>query len=79
MAKRERKIILMILSNVPFLFLRPLSLPNARKLLSFTDNRQDASLQSGHLNDFIEVGLLRGAKIQSADFGGSCLTRDPAG
>ena len=33
----------------------------ARKLLSFTDNRQDASLQAGHLNDFVQVGLLRGA------------------
>jgi hypothetical protein len=33
----------------------------ARKLLSFTDNRQDASLQSGHLNDFVQIGLLRGA------------------
>ena len=32
----------------------------ARKLLSFTDNRQDASLQAGHFNDFVEVGLLRG-------------------
>ena len=31
----------------------------ARKLLSFTDNRQDASLQAGHFNDFLEVGLLR--------------------
>ena len=31
----------------------------ARKLLSFTDNRQDASLQSGHLNDFVGVALLR--------------------
>ncbi|MBN1430613.1 MAG: DEAD/DEAH box helicase [Anaerolineae bacterium] len=31
------------------------------KLLSFTDNRQDASLQAGHFNDFVEVGLLRGA------------------
>jgi very-short-patch-repair endonuclease len=31
----------------------------ARKLLSFTDNRQDASLQAGHFNDFIEIGLLR--------------------
>ncbi len=31
----------------------------ARKLLSFTDNRQDASLQAGHLNDFVEIGLLR--------------------
>src|SRR5262249_7291792 len=33
----------------------------ARKLLSFTDNRQDASLQAGHFNDFVEIGLLRGA------------------
>lgn len=33
----------------------------ARKLLSFTDNRQDASLQAGHFNDFIEIGLLRSA------------------
>ncbi len=33
----------------------------AQKLLSFTDNRQDASLQAGHFNDFIEVCLLRGA------------------
>ena len=35
--------------------------PMARKLLSFTDNRQDASLQAGHFNDFVEVSLLRGA------------------
>ena len=34
--------------------------PAARKLLSFTDNRQDASLQAGHLNDFVQVALLRG-------------------
>lgn len=32
---------------------------DARKLLSFTDNRQDASLQAGHFNDFIEIALLR--------------------
>ncbi len=31
------------------------------KLLNFTDNRQDASLQSGHFNDFVQVGLLRSA------------------
>lgn len=31
----------------------------ARKLLSFTDNRQDASLQAGHFNDFVEVSLIR--------------------
>jgi len=35
--------------------------PKSRKVLSFTDNRQDASLQAGHFNDFVEVGLLRGA------------------
>jgi len=34
---------------------------HAKKLLSFTDNRQDASLQAGHFNDFIEVVLLRSA------------------
>lgn len=38
----------------------------ARKLLSFTDNRQDAALQAGHFNDFVEVGLLRGALYQAA-------------
>jgi len=38
------------------------SLPEkARKLLSFTDNRQDASLQAGHFNDFVEISLLRSA------------------
>ncbi len=31
----------------------------ARKLLSFTDNRQDASLQAGHFNDFVEIAILR--------------------
>ncbi len=32
-----------------------------QKLLSFTDNRQDAALQSGHFNDLIEVVQLRSA------------------
>lgn len=31
----------------------------ARKILSFTDNRQDASLQAGHFNDFVQTSLLR--------------------
>lgn len=35
--------------------------PEARKLLSFTDNRQDASLQAGHFNDFVELAQLRTA------------------
>jgi hypothetical protein len=39
--------------------------PDARKLLSFTDNRQDASLQAGHLNDFTQVVLLRAALLRA--------------
>ncbi len=34
-----------------------------RKVMSFTDNRQDASLQAGHFNDFIMVGRLRSALV----------------
>ena len=45
----------------------------ARKLLSFTDNRQDASLQAGHFNDFVQVSLLRSALHQAT------LTSGPQG
>ncbi|MEE6261184.1 DEAD/DEAH box helicase [Plantactinospora sonchi] len=38
----------------------------ARKLLSFVDNRQDASLQAGHFNDFVQVVQLRGALYRAA-------------
>jgi ATP-dependent helicase YprA (DUF1998 family) len=38
---------------------------SARKLLSFTDNRQDAALQAGHFNDFVRVALLRAALHQA--------------
>jgi superfamily II DNA/RNA helicase/very-short-patch-repair endonuclease len=31
----------------------------AQKILSFTDNRQDASLQAGHFNDFVQTSSLR--------------------
>jgi ATP-dependent helicase YprA (DUF1998 family) len=49
----------------------------ARKILSFTDNRQDASLQAGHFNDFIEVGLLRSALYRAAQSAGQeGLTHD---
>jgi superfamily II DNA/RNA helicase len=33
----------------------------AQKLMSFTDNRQDAALQAGHFNDFYQVVRLRSA------------------
>ncbi|MFH1633751.1 MAG: helicase-related protein, partial [Chloroflexota bacterium] len=54
------------------------SLPQkARKLLSFTDNRQDAALQAGHFNDFIEVSLLRAALYQAIrDTGTEGVTHD---
>jgi hypothetical protein len=37
--------------------------PERRKLLAFTDNRQDAALQAGHFNDFLFVSLLRAALL----------------
>ena len=45
--------------------------PKARKLLSFTDNRQDASLQAGHFNDFAQVALLRSALHKAAQARGA--------
>ncbi|MGH3811831.1 MAG: helicase-related protein, partial [Pseudonocardiaceae bacterium] len=38
---------------------------DARKFLAFSDNRQDASLQAGHFNDFVLVGLVRSALYQA--------------
>ncbi|MBC7327869.1 DEAD/DEAH box helicase [bacterium] len=35
------------------------------KLLTFTDNRQDASLQAGHFNDFIQLSILRSALVSA--------------
>lgn len=42
-----------------------------RKLLSFTDNRQDAALQAGHFNDFLFVTLLRAATLAAVRAAGS--------
>jgi len=38
-----------------------------KKLLAFTDNRQDASLQAGHFNDFVQILLLRGALLAAIE------------
>ena len=38
----------------------------ARKLLTFVDNRQDAALQAGHFNDFVGVTMIRGALYRAA-------------
>lgn len=49
----------------------------ARKLLTFVDNRQDASLQAGHFNDFVQVSQLRGALHAAAlDAGPDGLAHD---
>ncbi len=39
----------------------------AKKLLGFTDNRQDASLQAGHFNDFLQILLIRSAQLSGID------------
>lgn len=43
---------------------------HTRKLLGFTDNRQDAALQSGHFNDFLFVSLVRAAFLGALDVAG---------
>ncbi|HVU70677.1 MAG TPA: helicase-related protein, partial [Ktedonobacteraceae bacterium] len=45
------------------------------KMLSFTDNRQDASLQAGHFNDFVEIGLLRSALYRAVARSGTAGIR----
>ena len=37
--------------------------PGDAKVLSFTDNRQDASLQAGHLNDFVQTAQIRAGLV----------------
>ena len=39
----------------------------AKKVLGFTDNRQDAALQAGHFNDFLQVLLLRSALLAALE------------
>lgn len=46
---------------------------NETKALSFTDNRQDASLQAGHLNDFAQVALLRAGIVKAVERNGGRL------
>jgi tRNA A-37 threonylcarbamoyl transferase component Bud32 len=50
------------LRAVPEAYLRK----DARKLLTFVDNRQDAALQAGHFNDFVQVAMVRGALYRAA-------------
>ncbi|MFN4074104.1 MAG: helicase-related protein, partial [Thermus sp.] len=47
------------------------------KLLSFTDNRQDAALQAGHFNDFVRAVLLRAALRKALEAHGELHYPDP--
>lgn len=51
-----------------------------QKLISFTDNRQDAALQAGHFNDFVQVVRLRaGIQRAVANAGSAGLTFERLG
>ena len=50
--------------------------PDPRKLLGFTDNRQDAALQAGHFNDFIFLLTLRSALVAALQRAGGVLTEE---
>ncbi|KVZ44049.1 DEAD/DEAH box helicase [Burkholderia ubonensis] len=41
--------------------------PDAKKVLGFSDNRQDAALQAGHFNDFLQVLLTRAALLSAVN------------
>ncbi|MCK5806619.1 MAG: ATP-dependent helicase, partial [Lentisphaeria bacterium] len=41
-----------------------------RKLLGFSDNRQDAALQAGHFNDFLFVSLVRAGFLSALEAAG---------
>ena len=54
--------------------------PYTRKLLGFTDNRQDAALQAGHFNDFLFVSLVRAGFLGALqDAGSNGLRSDELG
>lgn len=47
----------------------------AKKVLGFSDNRQDAALQAGHFNDFLQVLLTRAALLSATQkTGGNALS-----
>jgi len=54
----------------------PKGIPDPRKLLGFTDNRQDAALQAGHFNDFVFLLTLRAGLIAALENNGGILTEE---
>lgn len=54
----------------------PEGVPDPRKLLGFTDNRQDAALQAGHFNDFVFLLTLRAGLIAALQNNAGLLTEE---
>ena len=54
----------------------PEGIPDPRKLLGFTDNRQDAALQAGHFNDFVFLLTLRSGLIGALQNNRGLLTEE---
>jgi len=54
----------------------PAGLPDPRKLLGFSDNRQDAALQAGHFNDFVFLLTLRSGLIGALQKNQGLLTEE---
>ncbi|HBA85730.1 MAG TPA: DEAD/DEAH box helicase [Verrucomicrobia bacterium] len=54
----------------------PANMPDPRKLLGFSDNRQDAALQAGHFNDFIFLLTLRAGLLGALRKDGGRLTEE---
>lgn len=54
----------------------PENLPDPRKLLGFSDNRQDAALQAGHFNNFIFLLTLRAGLLGALRNNDGVLTEE---
>lgn len=54
----------------------PEGIPDPRKLLGFTDNRQDAALQAGHFNDFVFLLTLRAGLLAGLQNNSGFLTEE---
>lgn len=61
---------MLTLSALRYLYEEDQQLPaEAKKVLGFSDNRQDAALQAGHFNDFLQVLLTRAALLSAVHKG----------
>ena len=54
----------------------PEGMPDPRKLLGFSDNRQDAALQAGHFNDFVFLLIIRASLLGALQDNGGTLTEE---